>query len=233
MTMTLDLPQIKVAYPSTCVRLLAPRYTGTDAANKPAEIYSGSEKLHGQAIENWCLLRLLPVIVDIGVYCITNAIQDPSVVCVHQEELLDYYPLHEFKLCGLLSEETLKKLVDGLVAVGVETQANLQFVKEEDLLEHLKPIQCRKLLNAWKCEGGSDCSRCPKNSIITRFPQADYPSIRKEQHPHWNSFKGIVDINPGTGSKVGAGKQEKKRSGMNPHVCTLLRKLMDFEWLSL
>ncbi|KAL7839776.1 hypothetical protein SRHO_G00264340 [Serrasalmus rhombeus] len=52
-----------------------------------------------------------------------------------------------------LSEETLKKLVDGLVAVGVETQADLQFVKEEDLLEHLKPIQCSKLLNAWKCEG--------------------------------------------------------------------------------
>ena len=52
-----------------------------------------------------------------------------------------------------LSEETLKKLVDGLVAVGMETQADLQFVKEEDLLEHLKPIQCRRLLNAWKCEG--------------------------------------------------------------------------------
>ncbi|KAL7852862.1 hypothetical protein SRHO_G00186470 [Serrasalmus rhombeus] len=51
-----------------------------------------------------------------------------------------------------LSEETLKKLVDGLFVVGVETQADLQFVKEEDLLEHLKPFQCRKRLNAWKCE---------------------------------------------------------------------------------
>ncbi|KAL6456509.1 hypothetical protein MHYP_G00350530 [Metynnis hypsauchen] len=41
--------------------------------------------------------------------------------------------------------------------------------------------------------------------------------------------RGIVGINPGTGSKVGAGKREKKRSGLNPHVCTLLRKLMNFE----
>ncbi|XP_036416694.1 uncharacterized protein LOC118800543 [Colossoma macropomum] len=57
-----------------------------------------------------------------------------------------------------LSEETLKKLVDGVVAVGVETQADLQFVKEEDLLEHLKPIQCRRLLNAWKCEEHASCS---------------------------------------------------------------------------
>ncbi|KAI4884221.1 hypothetical protein NFI96_024380 [Prochilodus magdalenae] len=38
-----------------------------------------------------------------------------------------------------------------------------------------------------------------------------------------------MGINPGTGSKVGARTLEKKRSGMNPHVCTLLRKLMDFE----
>ncbi len=39
-------------------------------------------------------------------------------------------------------------------------------------------------------------------------------------------------INPETGSKV-AGKRDKKMKGMNPHVCTLLRKLMDFEWLAI
>ncbi|GAA6094792.1 uncharacterized protein LOC114840354 isoform X1 [Tachysurus ichikawai] len=43
--------------------------------------------------------------------------------------------------------------------------------------------------------------------------------------------KGLVGINPETGSKVAAGKRDKKMHGMNPHVCTLLRKLMDFEWL--
>ncbi len=41
-----------------------------------------------------------------------------------------------------------------------------------------------------------------------------------------------MGINPETGSKV-AGKREKKMKGMNPHVCTLLRKLMDFEWLAI
>ncbi len=38
-----------------------------------------------------------------------------------------------------------------------------------------------------------------------------------------------MGINPETGSKV-AGKRDKR---MNPHVCTLLRKLMDFEWLAI
>ncbi|XP_073719682.1 uncharacterized protein [Misgurnus anguillicaudatus] len=44
--------------------------------------------------------------------------------------------------------------------------------------------------------------------------------------------RGIVGINPETGSKVAAGKRDSKWHGMNPNVCTLLRKLMDFEWLA-
>ncbi len=42
-----------------------------------------------------------------------------------------------------------------------------------------------------------------------------------------------MGINPETGSKVAAGKGDKKMDGMNPHVCTLIRKLMDFEWLAI
>ncbi len=34
-----------------------------------------------------------------GVYCIAD--EDPRYVCVLQEELLDYYPLQEYKTCGL------------------------------------------------------------------------------------------------------------------------------------
>ncbi len=49
-----------------------------------------------------------------------------------------------------LSDETLQKLIHGL---GVETKADLNYVKEGDLMEYLRPIQCRKLLNAWKNEG--------------------------------------------------------------------------------
>ncbi|GAA6094790.1 sterile alpha motif domain-containing protein 3, partial [Tachysurus ichikawai] len=32
----------------------------------------------------------------------------------------------------------------------IETKDDLRYVKEEDLMEFLRPIQCRKLLNAWK-----------------------------------------------------------------------------------
>lgn len=41
------------------------KYTGNDAANKPAEMNSGSEKIlwSWHTVQNWCLLRLLPVIV--------------------------------------------------------------------------------------------------------------------------------------------------------------------------
>lgn len=52
-----------------------------------------------------------------------------------------------------LSDETLQKLIHGLTAIGVETKADLNYVKEGDLMEYLRPIQCRKLLNAWKNEG--------------------------------------------------------------------------------
>lgn len=47
------------------------KYTGNDAANKPAEVNSGSEKVCGHAVHNWCLLRLLPVIVG-------HRIKDPE-----------------------------------------------------------------------------------------------------------------------------------------------------------
>ena len=40
-------------------------------------------------------------------------------------------------------EETLQNL-------GVETDADLQFIEEGDLLSALRPIQARKVLAAWK-----------------------------------------------------------------------------------
>nr|XP_023691823.1 uncharacterized protein LOC111856251 [Paramormyrops kingsleyae] len=54
--------------------------------------------------------------------------------------------------------------------------------------------------------------------------------------------RGLVGINPEMGSKVAAGKVLSRKSGqvvkrkrvtMNPHVCTLLRKLMDCDWLEM
>ncbi|CDQ69101.1 unnamed protein product [Oncorhynchus mykiss] len=52
-----------------------------------------------------------------------------------------------------LPEETLSSLLDKLAIVGVEGKPDLQFLKEQDLQEHIRPIQCRKQLNAWRFEG--------------------------------------------------------------------------------
>lgn len=39
------------------------RYLGNDASNKPCEMNPGSEKLSGHAVQNWCFLRLLPLLI--------------------------------------------------------------------------------------------------------------------------------------------------------------------------
>ncbi|KAF7640992.1 hypothetical protein LDENG_00001030, partial [Lucifuga dentata] len=39
------------------------RYLGNDANNKPCDVNSGTEKLSGHAVQNWTLLRLLPVLI--------------------------------------------------------------------------------------------------------------------------------------------------------------------------
>lgn len=40
------------------------KYKGSDARNKPIEVNLSSEKLAGKAAQNWCLLRLLPLILE-------------------------------------------------------------------------------------------------------------------------------------------------------------------------
>lgn len=39
------------------------RYQGNDANDKPADLYPGSERLSGHAVQNWCFLRLPPLLV--------------------------------------------------------------------------------------------------------------------------------------------------------------------------
>lgn len=48
-----------------------------------------------------------------------------------------------------LPEQTMSFLMEKLVAIGVECKSDLKLIKEEDLQEYLRPIQCRKLLQAW------------------------------------------------------------------------------------
>lgn len=39
------------------------RYLGSDANNKPSNVNPGSEKLSGHAVQNFCFLRVLPVLI--------------------------------------------------------------------------------------------------------------------------------------------------------------------------
>ena len=38
------------------------QYLGADASSKICKVPANGEKLGGQAVENWCLIRLLPII---------------------------------------------------------------------------------------------------------------------------------------------------------------------------
>lgn len=49
--------------------------------------------------------------------------------------------------------ESLSAMVDKLLQQGVDTEEDLQYVREQDIEEFIKPIQCRKLLDAWKSKG--------------------------------------------------------------------------------
>ncbi|KAL6486234.1 hypothetical protein MHYP_G00056260 [Metynnis hypsauchen] len=51
-----------------------------------------------------------------------------------------------------LTEQTLSSLLEKLVSTGVECKSDLKLIKEEDLQELLRLIQCRKLLQAWSTE---------------------------------------------------------------------------------
>lgn len=39
------------------------KYQGNDANDRPCEVSPGSDKLGGHAVQNWCLLRMLPVLI--------------------------------------------------------------------------------------------------------------------------------------------------------------------------
>ncbi|XP_052424721.1 uncharacterized protein LOC127967977 isoform X2 [Carassius gibelio] len=52
-----------------------------------------------------------------------------------------------------LSDETLAHLLEVLEELGVENKEDLVLVEEKDIEKYLRPIQCRKLLAAFKNEG--------------------------------------------------------------------------------
>lgn len=45
------------------------KYLGNDANNKPSEVNPGAGKLSGHAVQNWCFLRMLPVLIGDKIKC--------------------------------------------------------------------------------------------------------------------------------------------------------------------
>ncbi|XP_053333205.1 uncharacterized protein LOC128506653 isoform X2 [Clarias gariepinus] len=65
-----------------------------------------------------------------------------------------------------LPKNTLHLLVEKVLNKGVETKEDLQYVKEKDVAELIRPIQCRKLLKAWSAHGTEICS-APQSSVCS------------------------------------------------------------------
>ncbi|KAJ8333916.1 hypothetical protein SKAU_G00412350 [Synaphobranchus kaupii] len=71
-----------------------------------------------------------------------------------------------------LPTETLTLLLEKLISCGVESKGDLQYVREEDISELLRPIQCRKILSAWKLEPESHTPGSPVPSSSSSYPSS-------------------------------------------------------------
>ncbi|XP_073722008.1 uncharacterized protein [Misgurnus anguillicaudatus] len=72
-----------------------------------------------------------------------------------------------------LSPDVINQLVEKLVDQGVESVDDLVYVKDDDILEFLRPIQCRKLLCAWKNQEN-------QNSTVVSLPVEVLPMASSE-----------------------------------------------------
>lgn len=64
------------------------KYLGNDALDKPCEVNSCSDKLGGHAVQNWCLLRLLPVL--IGDKIKNPADNDVWQLVLHMRQMVEF-----------------------------------------------------------------------------------------------------------------------------------------------
>uniref|UniRef100_A0A8C4TBA5 Uncharacterized protein n=1 Tax=Erpetoichthys calabaricus TaxID=27687 RepID=A0A8C4TBA5_ERPCA len=86
-----------------------------------------------------------------------------------------------------LPEEPLNQLVEKLIGLGVESFEDLMYVKEEDILEFIQPIQCRKLLNAWKHHGKFANKLIMFSILAEQFVQPSSP-LHSPQTIPWDSL---------------------------------------------
>ncbi|KAJ8351967.1 hypothetical protein SKAU_G00234430 [Synaphobranchus kaupii] len=87
-----------------------------------------------------------------------------------------------------LPTETLTLLLEKLISCGVESKEDLQYVREEDISELLRPIQCRKILSAWKAREPHSRQSSPVIELLipklTNKPHSiQHPKKFHIQHP--------------------------------------------------
>lgn len=57
------------------------------------------------------------------------------------------------RILNSVSEETVNNVIHALKYAGLKFLLDLNFVREDDLIQVLKPCQRRKLVNAWSQQG--------------------------------------------------------------------------------
>ncbi|XP_032365428.1 uncharacterized protein LOC116680827 [Etheostoma spectabile] len=95
--------------------------------------------------------------------------------------------IRESILCTLpsIAPESLQNVIEKLMQQGVDSREDLQYVREQDMEEFIRPIQCRKLLEAWKpkepensCDlrrQMSACSPLMETSSLSSSPMSSPP----------------------------------------------------------
>lgn len=110
--------------------------------------------IHNNALVYFVTLKYPSVcLVDQGVHLLSNTEHaTDQYFCIEHRDLLDYYPLPEYSMLGF-SVIAMHHSVEKRMKQGVESRDDLKFVKEEDMVELIWPIQCRELLDCWKSQG--------------------------------------------------------------------------------
>ncbi|XP_056335164.1 uncharacterized protein LOC130246305 [Danio aesculapii] len=115
-------------------------YHGSDATSTPSVVAEKGDKLGGKAAENWCLLRLLPILI-----------------------VMDYVDddLANFVGFALQNSSSKDLVLEALQNLGVGTLEDLKYVQEPDLVNVLRPIEVRKFLARIKALSEKDASEVP------------------------------------------------------------------------
>ncbi|KAF7648241.1 hypothetical protein LDENG_00160070 [Lucifuga dentata] len=83
-----------------------------------------------------------------------------------------------------LPEEKIKLLVEKLTLQGVESREDLKYVREEDMVDFIRPIQCRKLLDSWKSQDPVSSAVTPPRQLSTSSSGSSSSMSSPQPSPH-------------------------------------------------